>query len=154
MIRKLIVLPSPQRADYRRHTMKHSAEIGNCFFSVNKSIRCTVPGIKHIFQGYGPIFQFRAAGAVMKWNLFGWKNWTRTQNFHKFRNQKTESNNYHQWFLQIQGNSNVITMNATVVSKFRFSIKDAPIVMQYTLTSHLKPDTGFNVVAKWIIFTV
>lgn len=43
MIRKLIVLPSPQRADYWRHNMKHSAETGSCFFCVNKSIRCTVP---------------------------------------------------------------------------------------------------------------
>lgn len=85
MIRKLIVLPSPQRADYRRHNMKHSAEIGNCFFSVNKSIRCTVPGIKHIFQGYGHIFWFRAAGAVTKWSSFGCKNQTRTQYFHKLR---------------------------------------------------------------------
>lgn len=34
--------------------------------------------MKHIFQGYGPIFQFRAAGAVMKWSSFGWKNQTRT----------------------------------------------------------------------------
>lgn len=85
MIRKLIVLPNPQRADYRRHNMKHSAEIGNCFFRVNKSIRCTVPGIKHIFQGYGPIFWFRAAGAVTKWSSFGCKNQTRTLYFHKLK---------------------------------------------------------------------
>lgn len=89
-IRRLIVLPSPQIADYRRHNMKHSAEIGNCFFSVNKSIRCTVPGIKHIFQGYGPIFCFRAAGSVTKWSSFGCENQTRTLYFHKFRLQKHE----------------------------------------------------------------
>lgn len=99
MIRKLIVLPSPQRADYRRYNMKHSAEIGNCFFSVNKSISCTVPGIKHIFQGYVPIFQFRAAGAVTKWSSFRWENQTRTLDFHKFRHQKTGSSDYHQCFL-------------------------------------------------------
>ena len=101
MIRKLIVLPSPQRADYRRHNMKHSAEIGNCFFSVNKSIRCTVPGIKHIFQGYGPIFWFRAAGAVTKWSSFGCKGPNEDTVFPK---HETGSSDYHHVFRKYVSN--------------------------------------------------
>lgn len=99
MIRKLIVLPSPQRADYRRHNMKHSEEIGNSFFSVNKSIRCTVPEIKQIFQGYGPVFWFRAAGAVTKWSSFGWKNQTRTLDLNS-ETRRTGSSDYQQCLLE------------------------------------------------------
>lgn len=83
------MLPSPQRAEYRRQNMKHSAEFGSCFLSVNKSIRCTVPRIKHIFHCYGPIFWSRAAGVLMKWSSFSRK---------KKPSKETRSNNNHKYF--------------------------------------------------------
>lgn len=83
------MLPSPQRAEYRRQNMKHSAEFGSCFLRVNKSIRCTVPRIKHIFHCYGPIFWSRAAGVLMKWSSFSRK---------KKPSKETRSNNNHKYF--------------------------------------------------------